>query len=512
MAGNALQSLLSVILPRSQKKGGTSLTGTYTPSAASAVLPVPAFQDHLQDLFDTRQASDARTLIKLLAQQDPDVSAAFNSYLTIAATEPQFFARDIQGQIDPTAMAQVQQILLLLTKQWDYTKGFMYRPSLMTICENLRYMLLATGAVAGELVFDKNLAPSEIRLVDVSKLFWWEKLPGQYKPEQRQAGQILELDLPSFFVSFYHRDPTTIYSTSNFVSCINTIAARQQVINDLYRIMRVTGFPRLDIKVVEEIIVKNAPAQVKQDKEQLRVWVNTRMAEIRTTVAGLRADEALVHYDSIEAKTVNDTKPGAGIDIKPVIDVLNGQNQAALKVMATVIGRGESGVNTASVESRVFSMNCDELNKPVAEFLSNILSLALRLQGFEGYVEVKFPNVELRPALELEPHLTMKSARLKEDLSLGIITDEEYHLAMYGRLPPTGAPTLSGTNFMLQQTSSGAVDAGAGTAPSTGGDSLARSATTPGAKSAKSNTVKKSPVKAMADALVMAAFTRRNDG
>jgi hypothetical protein len=497
MAGaGILSKALAIVLPRTQKKGGLGLTGTYTPSNTSAVLAIPQYRDHLNDLFDTRQASDSRELMKLLAKQDPDVSAAFNAYLTIAATEPVFLAKTPDGQIDPNGMTLIQQTLLMLTKQNDYTLGFQYRPSLETICENFRYMLLMRGAICAELVYDKNLSPSEVRQIDPFFLFWWEKVTGQYKPELRQAGQILELDIPTIFTSFHHRDPTTIYTDSNFVSSINTIAARQQIINDLYRIMKITGYPRLDIEVMEEIIIKNAPADIRKDAAKMRQWSNDRLNDVRSTIENIRPDQAMVHWDSAKLKTVNDGKPGMALNITPVIDVLNGQNQAALKVMATIIGRGESGVNTASVEARVFALNCDQLNKPVAELLSNMFTLALRVQGFQGYVEVCFKKAEMRGDLELEPQLTMKASRLKEDLSLGLITDQEYHMQMYSRMPPDGVKPLMGTGFMQPQTSAGIPDAiqsaaGGGGSSAQQPGSVARAATPPGSKSAKSNTVKK---------------------
>lgn len=153
--------------------------------------------------------------------------------------------------------------------------------------------------------------------------------------------------------------------------------------------------------------------------------------------------------------------------------------------MSTIIGRGESGVNTASVESRVFSMNAEAINKPIADILSQMLTLALRLTGSLSRVEVSFKPVELRPALELEPQLTMKAARLKEDLSLGLITDAEYHWAMYNRLPPDGTPVLSGTGFA--NAPSGANDPSAAI---TNTDPLNRSLVAPGSKGAKSNGVK----------------------
>jgi len=115
-----------------------------------------------------------------------------------------------------------------------------------------------------------------------------------------------------------------------------------------------------------------------------------------------------------------------------------------------------------------------------------VFTFALRLAGYQGRVEIKFPPVELRPALELEPQRTMMASRLQTELSLGTITDIEYHMQMFGRPPPPGAPQLSGTGFMNPVQAS--VDT-QGVSPN--GNSLDRSMTSPGSQNARSSAVKK---------------------
>jgi hypothetical protein len=73
--------------------------------------------------------------------------------------------------------------------------------------------------------------------------------------------------------------------------------------------------------------------------------------------------------------------------------------------MATVIGRGQAGVNTGSVEARIAAMNADELNGPVSAVLANVFSYMLHQDGFQGFAEVEFVKGALRPELELEPQL-----------------------------------------------------------------------------------------------------------
>ena len=227
---------------------------------------------------------------------------------------------------------------------YDYTLGFQLKSSFEILCEQLRYLALMRGAAATELVLDKTLAPDTLRILDPISLRWYEKKPNEYKPVQVQSGSSdeIDLDIPTFFISYFRRDPTTIYSYSPFVAAINTIAARQQVINDLYRIMKITGFPRVDVTILEEVVTKAAPSDVKADKDQLRLWLNDRMNEVRNTFTNLRADQALVHFNSVEPKILNEKNPAAGIDVTHVINVLNGQNQASLKTMSTVIGQEAS--------------------------------------------------------------------------------------------------------------------------------------------------------------------------
>lgn len=485
---------LKLVLPKKKTKaGGQSQTSTFDPGAQGGLISLPQYRDHLQDIFSSRSANDSRELLKQLFKYDPDVSAALNGYLTMANTRAIILARDLEGNIDRDATKSLMGAISKITRQTDYTNGFQLKRALNAVCEDLRYMCLLRGAIGAELVFDKQALPENVRIIDMAQVEWLETKPGEYKPQQAPEGSNdkISLDIPTFFVSFYRKDPTSIYGESSFVSAINTIAARQQVINDLYRIMQITGFPRLSLKIVEETLLKAAPANIKTDQAKLREWMTGRFNEISSAFTTLRPDQPMIHFDSVEPGMLNEKMPGAAVDIDSVIETLNAQNQAGLKTMATMIGRGTQGVNTGSVEARIAAMNADELNEPVAEILEKMLSFILHMGGFQGFAEVYFEKAELRPELELEPQKTMRQSRLLQDLSHGNITDDEYHLWMYGRLRPDSAPELSGTGFM-QPVEAASVDASKVTPNN---DPLGRSLTSPDAKSARSKTVKKPPKK-----------------
>lgn len=495
-AGNLASLFQGLGIAKKPPSVPVSATGTFRPAASTQILQKPTYLEYLDQLYDQRTSGqNSQTLLKELFKTDPDVSAAVHSYLTLADTDLTLVVRDETGEIDANLSTQLAQLVQALVMPVDYLKsGFSFKESLRTICQNFRYMLMLRGVIGVELVFDKLLIPNRIIQIDTVQLIWYEQIAGVYKPKQRVPGAVnfdgIDLDIPSFFISHHRRDPTTIYGDSMFVSAINTIAARQQVINDLYRIMQLTGYPRMDITVLEEVLTANAPPSVRDDANAMNEWAQKRLSETANQYAALRADGTFTHFDSITAKVLNEKSPGASMDISGVIDTLNAQNQAGLKTMATVIGRGStSGTNTASVEARIAAMNADALNLPVKQLLDQLFTFLLNVWGIAGYVDCMFAPAELRPITELEPQLMLKSARLQTELSLGLITDMEYHMWMHRRLPPTGAPLLSGTGFMAPAPA--AVDT-SNVSPNANGGSLDKSLVAPGkgATAAKSNGLK----------------------
>lgn len=479
-------SKLKILLPTRSKPKGSADSPTFDAPGKSETLSSPDYQEHLEDILDSRIADNSQELIVQLVKSDPDASSALNAYLTVAAVVPTVTVVDPDGVIDREGYKIANEIIEAMTVRRDYSKGYQAKKSLRNIAEQLRYMALVRGGVGIEAVFDEQLIPSELRIVDLASISWQETAPGIMIPWQENSeGVDVKLDIPTFFVEWYRKSPLEAYGSSAFIAAINTMAARQQIINDLYRIMQITGMPRMSIKVLEEVVIKNAPAEVRTDQLKLKTYMNSAMNNIRNQFSALRPDQPVLHWDSTEISMLNDKNPGLGVDIGPVIDVLNAQNQAGLRTMATVLGRGEAGVNTATVEAQLFAMNAGSLNDPIGDLLSAAFTMALRLQGSESRVIIAFPEVELRSDLELEANKTMRSQRLRSDLSDGLITDDEYHLQVHGRLRPDSIEELSGSGFA--DAKEGAVDA-EGITPNS--DPLGRSVSKATDKQSKSNSNK----------------------
>jgi hypothetical protein len=485
----AALSGLQIVLPKKKAKaGGTALTPTY--KLGQPVLTLPRYRDHLDDLFTSRSANDARSLMSTLSRHDSDVSAAFYAYQSIAGSAEWIIkAYDANGELATDGITLANQIIEQITTVTDYSLGFSAKQGFNELNDDMRFWTLLRGSPGAELILNKKFEPDSLRLIDMATVTWNEAQPGVYKPTQKPTGAstIINLDVPTFFVARFQQNPTDIYTYSPFVAAINTIATRQQVINDLYRITQIIGYPRIDVTVMEEVLLKSAPALLRSSTEKTREFIDNQMGAIRSAFTALKADQPFVHTDSVEVGMVNDKNPASSLPIQNVIEVLNEQNQAALKTMPAVIGKSNNG-QVASTEARLFALNCDALNRVIGGIWSQVLTLACRLAGFQGSIELLFDPVELRPMLELEPQKTMLQSRLEQALSRGYITDDEFHLAVFKRPRPQSAPELSGTNF-ADPVQPASVDA---TGQSPNGDPLGRGmAPAGGTKVARSNTVKK---------------------
>jgi hypothetical protein len=175
-------------------------------------------------------------------------------------------------------------------------------------------MALLRGSCDVELVLDKTFVPTELRIIDGATLFWRSSAPGCGSRIRSRSGSNTEIDLniPTFFTSRFHQSPTQVYSNSPFVAAINAIAARQEVINELYRIMKVVGYPRLDVQVMEDVIAENAPPIIRGDPKKLRTFVEQEVAKIAGALANIRSDQAFVHSSATRPRSSTRRTPVRG--------------------------------------------------------------------------------------------------------------------------------------------------------------------------------------------------------
>jgi hypothetical protein len=431
-------------------------------------------------LADIKYGSSPDAILKILTKWDPDVSAGVWNFKSVCNSGFRATAYDTKGVPDAKLQLILDKILLRLNLVDSY-EGFTHRYSVNQLCNMMIGQILLRGAIAAEAVVNDIQVLGEVAIVDPIRVLF----KPDHTPFMKSGNKEVSLDIPTFFWEVLDPDPETPYENPPFLAAINAVMFRIAVMEDLQRVVKRIAYPRISIKVLEEVLIKNAPPHLKHNPIELEKWLRARLDEIKTQLETLRPEEALIAFNSVEVDYIAN-KENPTIDFRPLIEVIDRQIIAALKSLPTILGRNFSSSQTLSAtESLMYTKSARQVQEPVEKMMSRILTLALLLEGSQGYVLFKYRPIELRPESELSQHRTMEADLTLKLLSLGFYTDTEAAERLTGSPTlPAGFKPLSGTGFYEASLKGAADEAEKATTPPGGKNPRADEKTGKGRKPA----------------------------
>jgi hypothetical protein len=466
---NRLKSLfagtqLAPLAPPKVKKGQIGFPSFLkTTKPAETKLPEADRRLATTDTLTYQNGANTKTVIRDFVAASPDLSAAVWSYLRVGI--PSRYVATAMNAADGTfnvdATKLLQQIIARMDTLTSYDDGFSSIMSLKSVSEALAREMIMYGAMSGELVLDKSLQPRCIQPISVTTVKFYPDLKGSargVRPVQIVAGEEINLDTPCFQYVSLDQDLLDPYSWSPIESAIKAVIFKEDFARDIHRIIKKVIHPRQKISIDEEKFRKwGLSAEAQNDPAQAAIEMNSVIAEIESKINGLAPEDALVFLDSIGFEVENPSNAGLATEYKTLQDIGNSRLSTGAKVMGTVLGFQSGSSNIASAETMLFMKSADgAVRTKLNQFYSRAFTLALRIMGQDVYVNFEYEPIDLRPDNELLAFKQTKQMMVLEQLSLGLITDEEASLSLTGKLPPAGFKPLSGT--MFQQKAGAAAD------------------------------------------------------
>lgn len=417
-------------------------------TATKSALPLQDRRLANTDITTYRTAGSSRQVIRDFAAASPDLSNAVATAVRTAITAGfTAVAKDMDGKFNRQATELLQQLITRFNVVKSYGEGFSNINSLRENSEALGKELMIEGACALELVLDKSRLPLKLMPVPVSTIEFLQDGEG-LKPQQRvQSGEI-DLDIPTFFYTALDQDLLQPYAASPIESAISPALFLQEFLNDVRRIIKRSIHPRLHVTINEEKFRKNLPAEAQHDEEKMRQAMAALVSEIESRVNDLAPEDALVYFDTLGVEYADHGNTGLSDEYEVIRDLAESKLATGAKTMGTVLGHSAASSNIASSETLLYIKHAEgAIQFKLNEIYSRALTLAVRLFGFDCYVEFKYDRIDLRPDSEVETFRSQKQSRVLELLSLGLITDDEASIQLTGSLPPAGMAPLSGTRF-----------------------------------------------------------------
>ena len=397
--------------------------------------------------------------IRKLAREDGTVSAAVFAMVQVAMsgfTVKAYNSGDHQLSLEGTDLAR--SIVASMDTLYDYTKGYADKKPIAAVIESGLREVILTGAIAGELVLDKQRLPDRIQLVAHETIRWYSNGDeGKYPKQQPSGGgDEIDLNIATFWIAEMHKEATQKYAGSMLEAALNSSFYYTEFIEDMRRTVRRGGHSRLVAKLNSEMIVASAPQDTQDDPEKLKKYMDDVRSGVEDIISSLEPEDAVVAFDSVEFDNL--TADGEKADYKELLNALSGVLATSLKSHPSILGLRLSGSQSLSnTESLIFLKTARAAQVPVETLMSRALTLGARLYGADVYVKFRFEPIDIRPETELEAFKTMEQSRILELLSLGFITDEEAAEQLKTGPRAPGAPPLSGTMFS-KNTSANAAD------------------------------------------------------
>jgi len=336
---------------------------------------------------------DPAQLLEVLADLSPEVSRALWDALRMMNPGWKAKAMQLKGdKQDTRAQAALDDFI---NRMSDYHGTF------DVVVGRLYLGAFLRGALCGELVLDRRgRMPLDIATPDAASVRFRKRTDPErgevWQAGQWQAYQFKPLDIPTFRYVPIDPMPGSPYGRPMAAPALFTSLFLLGMMHDLRRVIQQQGYPRLDVKIDIEQLIKAAP-QLATDTTKFNDFVAALVAEVETVYSSLQPDDAYIHTSNISQEVVGAASGNHLAGIDAVITALERMSVRALKTMPLLMGISDAVGDVQS--NRMWEIHVAGI-KSIQHYCETVLErlfgLALQAQGIQARVQFRF--AELRAA------------------------------------------------------------------------------------------------------------------
>lgn len=339
-------------------------------------------------------------LIDILSDAHPDVSFALWNFLRIGNSGYDIEVKKL-GSDERFEEAEKEIYEFFDRLSMPSLDRFQKSRSIDKVINQLILSVVTRGAASLEAVLTSDysdvafFAPVDPATVE----FKFED--GRFIPYQ--DNQRIRLDIPTFFYEGLDERIDDPYGRSPILGALQIVLFQLQVLNDIKAVVHNQGYPRLDIKVIEEVLLKRMPISIRNNEKEKAKWLKEKLEEIIDMYNNLEPDDTFVHFDSVEVGSAGGSSGGGALlDPEKLMHAIDNLIMSGLKTLSTVLGRRSTG-NTesfAKLEIKLYLKGVEAVQEVIERIMNMALTLLLNIRGKQGIVKFKFKPVEIRTALE----------------------------------------------------------------------------------------------------------------
>jgi hypothetical protein len=308
-------------------------------------------------------------------------------------------------------------------------------PGLNALINMIHLITFTQGAFAAEVKLTDNLDdivdvyPVDPLLIDFErgKDFVW-------RPGISVKGEFKELDQTLF--RYIPKDPDVDRPNgrSPLMSALDTVFFQQQVYRDLQAIAHQTNMPRMDIKIINEVLnnlISTTRPELMADPEERQRFLDGYISDITNIIENLKADDAFIHSDAVEAEYIS--PKGTAIPINDLLSAIDKSIVSATKQLPILLGRNEDATTThATVQWQVYILQMASYQKVSKTIVQWLLNLLLRVHDRNSYVHFEYNSHETTDDFLTAQAKNMDYYTYRGMWQDGLISQDEFAIQMVG--------------------------------------------------------------------------------
>lgn len=397
------------------------------PTAQWLFVPPDNYETNWQLLtIDSKalERMDPTKLMEILADLSPEVSRALWDFLRMCNPGWEVKAYRKGGDTeDENAKAALDAFVKTLEIDRKYGTFDVVIGRLFTAA-------FLRGALCAELVLDeRGRMPLDLAIPDPSSIRFQRKTDpvlGQvWQAGQWQAYKFVVLDMPTFTYIPIDPMPGKPYGRPLAAPALFASLFLLGMLHDLKRVIQQQGYPRLDLSVDIEQLVKIAP-QIASNAQAFQQFTSSIIASVEDAYRQLKPDDAYIHTSNIMVNRPVGTVDANLAGLDSIIAMLERMCVRALKTMPLMLGITDAvGDIQSNRQFEVYAAGIRSIQHYTETLLGRLFTLALEAQGIQADVEFEFAEFRAGERLRDAQTESIEISNEQAKVNAGWITDDE---------------------------------------------------------------------------------------
>ncbi len=176
---------------------------------------------------------------------------------------------------------------------------------------------------------------------------------------------------------------------------------------DMAAVLRRQGYPRNDVELDRESLIKDAPPQIKNNPKALREYMENYYEWVKRILRKLEPTDDFIHFSDTKVNTSQGSNPSRSMDIRAFSEMTDIQVMNGLMQLSVFANRNTGVTETwGTVQFQIFCSGLASLQRGSKRLIESIARIWLRVKGYQAvphfsYTVMDWNSEEMRMNVKL---------------------------------------------------------------------------------------------------------------